>query len=757
MAVAALVAGYRKRFGGVPRMASGGAIPPSVTFPTSRLATRVYVALGANLTDDYLTWNWLDITQRVRHDLGITITVGRGDERGQVTPSRCQIKIDNNDGAFCRHNPLSPYFELLSLNTPIWIQLDPGSGFVDRYFGFVNDWPTTWADESGNDAFVTIQCTGVMGRLTQGNVLRSPVYRSISGFTPGALKPLAYWPMEDNSGSTQFASAIPGVAGAAPAGTVTYAANSDLPGSSSLPTLAAGTTVTFPVPTYTITNAWVVHLVINVPSAPGSDTVLASVITDVGDIVQYDLLIRPSAASLVLRGYNAAGTTLITATLLLDGSTSANPLPADFYGNTWAVRIVEKINVDSPTDVLGFLFLSSISGDTAQAVDTITGTASTAVEVKLWSYTATNGISFGHVAVHADAAFIQVGSVTAEALASVGALSGWSGEQGHERVKRLCREEGITARTLAASSAAMGAQGSGTLLAELRACEAADQGFLFEEKFGVAFQSLSERYNAPVALNLDFASKHIAGVPVPADNTQRLINKFTSGRTGGSSATAEQRDGPLGTTKSGVFEGSTTINVESDNQLQSHAGMKVRLGTVNEVRWPQLAIRLHRTPDLIPGWLAALLGARLNVANPPNPLSSATIDAFLEGYTERWDPVSWVAALNTSPASPYDVAVAGDSTTAGAWLQTGVNTQLAADVASGATSLTVTIDGPLFSTSAADLTYSPLSLIVGGEIMPVSAISGGTSPQTFTVTRTLAKNHLAGASVQVYRPLIAAY
>lgn len=747
---------FKRRFG--PGPFTAGEILP-VTFPTSVLETRVYIALGADLTASYLTWNWLDITDRCRHDLGISLTVGRGDERGQVTPSRCTIKIDNNDGAFCRLNALSPYFELLSLNTPIWIQVDAGSGFADRYFGYINDWPTTWADESGTDAFVTIQCTGVMGRLAVGQVLRSPVYRSISGYTPGSLKPIAYWPMEDGANSSQFASAIPGVAAVPPIGTVTYAANSDLPGSGALPTLAAGTTVTFPIPSYAITNAWVAHLVVNVASDPVTDTVLASVITGgEGTVVQYDLLIRPSSATLMLRGYDSTGASLVATELPLDGSGPANPLPADFYGNSWSVRICEKINESAPTEILGVVFLSGSDSDTvAQSAISVTATPSTASIVKLWSYAATNGIAFGHVGLHADAAFIAAGSVTTDVLASVGSLGGWAGEQAHERVKRLCREEGITAQALAGSSAAMGPQGSGTLLAELRACEAADQGFLSEYQFGVAFQALSERYNAPVVFDLDFDLGHIAGVPVPADNTQRLVNRFTSSRSGGSSATAEKQDGPLGTGKSGVFEGSASANVETDNQLQPHAGWKVWLGTVSEVRWPQLGIRLHRSPDLIPGWLSMALGKRINVANPPSPLPSATIDAVLEGYSERWDEVSWVAALNTSPASPYDVGIAGDSTTPASWLASGVDTQLAAELASGATSMSVTIDGPLFSTSAADLDYSPLSLRLGGEIVAVSAIAGGSSPQTFTVTRTLAKTHPAGTPVEVYHPLIAAY
>ncbi len=715
---------------------AGGEVLP-VTFPSAPLSTRVYIALGADLTADWRSWNWLDITDRVRHDLGITVTVGRGDERGQVTPSKCTIKLTNDDGYLVRRNPFSPYFGLLTPNTPIWIQLDPGSGYVDRYHGYVNEWPTTWADESASDTYVTIQCSGVMRRLTQGQVLRSPVYRSIIGRTPTALQPIAYWPMEDGSGSTQFASAIPGVSGRSPAGSVSYAADSDLEGSDPLPTFSNGASVTFQVPEYDITNAWMVQLVVNVPSDPGADTVLARFETgNEGAIARYDLVISPTPppSAIGVRGYGPTGNLVAEVYVFLDGTGPANPLPADFYGRPWSVRFLEKLLGVSDSAIV--IFLSGQDGNHTNGAGSASSAPSTIRSITPIAHPATHGVTFGHVAVHADAGLAAVGAITTDVIASVGALGGWNGEQAHERIKRLCREEGIQAQALAGRSAAMGPQGSGTLLAELRACEAADQGVLYEHEFGFGYQALSERTTLPVHLDLDFDAGHIAGVPQPADDEQRLVNRFTASRPGGSSGTAELDTGTLGTDPGGpgIHPGSASVNVETDNQLVPYAGWKVHLGTVDEDRWPQIGIRLHSTPDLIPAWLSAPFGARINVANPPSQMNPYTIDAIVEGKTERWDEITWVAALATSPASPYQIGVAGDSTTGGSWLQTGRDTQLLDELATGGTRVTSVIDGPLFSTSAADIALSPLSIVVDGrEIMPVSSI---TSVVADTFTRT---------------------
>jgi hypothetical protein len=130
------------------------------------------------------------------------------------------------------------------------------------------------------------------------------------------------------------------------------------------------------------------------------------------------------------------------------------------------------------------------------------------------------------------------------------------------------------------------------------------------------------------------------------------------------------------------------------------------------------------------------------------------IDAILEGYTERWDQRSWVVSLNTSPARPYQVGAAGDSTTSGAWAQTS-DAVLAEDLDTTETAIDITSTDDW---SNADPGGEPLA--IGGEVVALTAVSGSAPNWKLTVTRSVngtVKSHSAGASVRVHRPLVAVY
>jgi hypothetical protein len=77
---------------------------------------------------------------------------------------------------------------------------------------------------------------------------------------------------------------------------------------------------------------------------------------------------------------------------------------------------------------------------------------------------------------------------------------------------------------------------------------------------------------------------------------------------------------------------------------------------------------------------------------------------------------------------------------------------LAADIGTSDTSISVATSNSadLWTT---DSTQFPFTVVVDGETWTVTAISGASSPQTFTVTRsanTVVKTHTAGAAVHLY-------
>ncbi len=105
--------------------------------------------------------------------------------------------------------------------------------------------------------------------------------------------------------------------------------------------------------------------------------------------------------------------------------------------------------------------------------------------------------------------------------------------------------------------------------------------------------------------------------------------------------------------------------------------------------------------------------------------------------------------FNCVPGSPYDI-LALDDTVMGR-LDSDTTTLHDTTINSTATSFQVDIgDGTLWTTSAGDW---PVLIKMSGEVMSVGAISGTTSPQTFSsVTRSVngvVKGHTTGEQIHV--------
>lgn len=732
--------GYRSRYRGIPGVALAGPLSP-VTYPQTKLVTRVEIAPGADLTADTAAWSWVDITQWVRHDLGISTVVGRRDQAGTVDPQKATLKLDNRDGRFTRRNPLSPYYGQLTRNTPIRIGVDPGSGVAYRHFGFVNEWPKRW-DRSGNDSTVTIQCGGLLRRLQRARSLRSPMFRTMAGVTAADVMPLAYWPGEDESQSTVVASGLVGGAPMTTSGDISFSSYSDLAGSQPILTLGADSALFGTVPSYTDVGKWFFNLSISVPSEPASSTVLMTVNVTGGSIAQWRLTLVPGSPSqLEWQAYNSAGVALVDVNeiLALDGSGGGKPTEADFYGRPFMLVLGSVQRTGSIVGASAGITDGSVNPTVGGFQNT--GTHSTLKSFRITSAAGTAGFSVGHIGIFTDAAFAEASGSRQNASA----LLGHAGEMAHERMVRVCREEGIPFHCVAAESAPVGPQQTGSIVEVLRDAERADMGVLYEHEFGLGYRALSEYYNDPVQLPLDFDAGHVGDPPEADDSDLKFRNQWTVTRSGGSSYT--YRD-PNYSDVEGLSEGSATVNVETDEQVPVVAGWMVHRDTVDEDYWTGLKLRFSRAPDIIPTWTSLPFGARLTVANPPSQADPGDVDAVIEGWTERWDQVQWEATLNTSPASVYRILEL-DSAVLG-WLDSDTST-LTADISDSATSISVTTTAAELWTTSAD--EYPTDIIVGGEVMTVTAVTGGSSPQTFTVVRSvngITKSHLAGAEVHAH-------
>lgn len=619
-----------------------------MAFPDTALDVKVEISPGADLTADPTTWTWTDITSSVRLRDGISITVGRPDEAARVDPSTCRLRLDNRTGNFTPRNPLGAYYGSLARNTPLRVQVNPGSGYVTRFSGFVSAWPPRW-DKSGRDASVPIEANGILRRLGQGNApVRSPYRRSI--MSPVNTGMLAYWPCEDDSDADQAASAIPGQPGMTVAGTVDFGDAAPALsttgvrrfGTMPLPDLTGGGSLTGVVPAGSSSpTAWAVQFFsqsVDFGSGVSNALTIASWRTPGGTYERWELHQDQSAGgSTTLRAIDSSG---VSTDLIVLSGVIVGP---DHY-------TIDAIQSGSNIDVrLWFAtFLEgsfSGAGTLAQITEFSANPNRTVIDPA-------DEFIIGH---------IRVWDHISPPKMTITEVLGWSGtastapETATDRLTRLCVEDGISLSMPTVSAefeTAMGSQPDGTALELYQQCADADQGVLHEDGFGLAYVPRQHRYNRAVDLALDFDLGQVAEPPEPADDDQQLRNEWKVKRPSGSSATARDQDS---VDRYGLYDDEAEVRLDSDSQLAPHAQWRVHLGTVDEMRWPRIDINLAASPELVNAWLVCDVQSRVTAVHPPDEVAGDDIDVIIEGWTEFLGFKDWDVSLNTSPASPWDV------------------------------------------------------------------------------------------------------
>lgn len=707
MSLASRWAAWLQRTGGVVGVTASGPLA-QVTFPATPLRCLVEIAPGADLTADPSTWSWMDITHWVRHDLGISTRVGRPDQAGQVDASSATLKLDNTDGRFSRRNPTGPYYGRLTLNTPIRMAVDPGSGMAYRYHGYVNSWPKRW-DRSGTDSTVTITCGGSLRRLGRGQSLRSPMYRTII-----AEDPVHYYAIEDPAGTTAALSSLPNSRDRSLrlfGGSIGWRTVDSPPGGSGASMCARINDGTLRIDPATAA-PWAFEFGVLRPTNGSADSVgICSLNYFVDGVL--------------------SGTTV---SILEDTDVTAR----DWYhylvtgsqdGANYQIRLwrngLERTGITA-AGTLGAL--DRVQFNSAPALLTAAG------DVAVTQFAIYDNVSIDPV-VHSDA------------------LQAYAGEQAHVRIARLCAEEGVPFHGVAASSPTLGPQSTGKLLNALREAEKAGMGVLYEHEFGLGYKAINEYYNQSVLMALDFDRRHVGDPPEPADDDLRLRNQWAIARANGSTSTVQDTD--FDETQ-GLYDGYDTVNVQEDAQLDDQAGWRVHRDTVDEDYWTGILLRFHSTPDVITGWTTLPFGSRVTISNPPPQCEPGDIDVVVEGWAERWDTVSWEATLNTSPASTYSVGVYGDAVKR----YGSAYTTLAEDLDTTETGVDVTVAAGKVGwvTTASHPAVFPFDVVIGGEQMTVAGIvdNGGNS-YTFTVTRsvnTVVKTHSSGDGVRLWTPAV---
>jgi hypothetical protein len=723
------VAWWRRTHRGLWRGSPPAQSDTSVPFPQGRLPIAV---------DLLLFGNWLDVTGYVyqRETSAVTVTRGKSPEATRADPSVVALQLNNRDGRFSPRNPLGVYYGQIGRNTQLRVRV----GNDVRGVGEVTAWPSQW-DTTGTDVWVQVEASGVLRRLGQGATpLRSTLYRGLIVRTDLA----AYWPCEDGADSTSIASATGGPPMAV-TGAPTYATTTGIASSAALPLVSTskwrGT-----VPTYTGTGVVEARMLL---APPAGGTVNGAVVARfgcTGTAVRWDVVYTTAGAgTLNLKAYDSAGA------LLADSG--AGPVGLNGVNNYLLVRLYTSgadINYDIYTYGLGTNFATGTSGTL------LANTVSRATTVDVNPNGTMVDVTVGHISVES----VKTTGIVSQALQDI--VNAYVGETAGARIQRLCGEEAVDFAAPdgvdLAGSVVMGAQLPGKLLDLLTECSDADLGILYEPRtfLGLAYRTRESLYNQDAAVTLDYASGDLSAFDF-TDDDLNVRNDVTVTRVGGSSARAVLETGPLSVLDPpdgvGRYDTAITINVRYDTTLNDQANWRLHQGTVDELRFPRIAVQLARanfTADYAALIVPLDIGDRVDVDSPPAWMPPDTVTQLAVRFVETLTPFLRGIDMAGAPASPYVVAVADSFA-----VYSSDGSCLATPVDTTQTTFTVsTPSGPLWMTLADWISSgsAPFYISVGGETMLVNqdGTSGSTSPQTFTVTRSIngvVKQHLAGEAV----------
>lgn len=630
---------------------------------------------------------------------------------------------------------------------PVVVSVDNVRVKVPLYSGEISDMPAGW-DISGNFVTANVVSGGPLRRLGQARALQSTLRRGY--LRDLAYPPIAYWPCEDAVGSNYLAAAIGNQQMFFTSGLPTLAALAPFDSSDPLPALnfSAWTAL---VPTYTGGRCQVRFLV-SIPSGGlglGLRRLMVIALGG-GTISEFSIFVDGVAGDVWVIVYDRTGTFIYNSGPV-DGTVGV-PMQVAFE---WEQTAPGTVNVNLLTLVPGASAVSYIGASGANMPGTQTVGAATKIVIDP-DVLMPETVAIGHISFHTS-------SQTLLNLSSQ--INAWKGETALARVIRLGNEERYPVSYIGTPSEAMpmGQQDSITLTKLIYECAAADLGELYEARgeTGLVYRSRTSLYNQSAAITLDYGDGQLSESLVSVDDDQYLRNDVTVSRAGGSSGRYELASGRLSVLPpedggSGRYDAAVTVNVYDDTQLQNIAGWLVNLGTVDEARYPVINLDLANSHLVGAGFQDAVLdleiGDRLVITNPKPGQTADSITQIIVGSEIVMRRFEFRVKLNCVPESPYQVGVIDDAVKR----LDSDHTTLAADITSSATSFTAAISaGALWTTVAGDL---PFDIKVGGEVMTVGAVSGTSSPQTFSsVTRSVngvVKAQTAGTAVHVAYPFI---
>ncbi|KOX13343.1 hypothetical protein ADK67_44240 [Saccharothrix sp. NRRL B-16348] len=621
---------------------------------------------------------------------------------------------------------------------PIVFSIDNFTVMSPRFAGEVSNFPTD-SDVSNEDRYSAIEAAGILRRLGQGtSPLRSTLRQGIPDVAGTNLK--AYWPCEDGKTATSVASGIPGYPAMVVTGSPDFGEYDEFDSTEPLP-LVRGSTWVGDIPEYTLSGALDVRFIVTVPDAGWGENVRLIEIETMGSAHRISL------------SYNSAGDTATLTVNGRDGSTLYDVTAVGFAMSGekmfWYLRFSQNgANIDAEWGYSAYDALPGVSLGVTTTINNQTVGAATRVTVNPFQSATFDEATMGHIWVRNNGGPL---GVTITDL-----FQAYRGERALDRMIRLCEANGIPltyVESEADDTTEMGTQRVETLLEQLRECESTDGGTLFESRgvLGLTYRTRRSLYSQAAALTLDVANNDLAHPFRPVEDDTNTVNDVEAKNINGSSAREELSTGRMSVQDYpdgvGRYDSRFDLNVYRDVELRDHASWRLSKGTVDEARWPDVRVDLDSPQG------AALKNALLDLDIDDKVVIENTsavgvydpVSQLARGTSESFVNHRGMFNVTAAPASPYEIAVLDSSEYV---LDSGSST-INEDLTTTETDVTVV------TTYAQDLwttTEEPFDIVIGGEIMTVTAVTGSTSPQVYTVTRSVngvVKTHSSGAEVHV--------
>lgn len=614
-----------------------------------------------------------------------------------------------------------------------------------RFHGEVSAWPPKW-DYAASDVYTQIQASGVTRRISQGSPAADSVLKRYNRTLSGGAAPFAYWACEDGSSSTQIGATIGNAMSVT--GSPTLAADSSFFCSSAIPTLN-GSTWQVDMPrtsvTPTVNN---LKFLLSIPSGGDTNNSVIARYYTTGTIVQLDLAY----------GTGSSGSFTLTG-LKNDGSQAFSlVLAAGINGKNLLVSMMLTKNSTSVDYAIDWLD-QAVPGFS----DGSGGTVSSASVGKITRAV----INPGGLLTGCGVGHIMAGSVN-DLSTYIDPFDAYAGETASARLTRICVEEGLASRIYGYpdNTQAMGAQTPMTVTDIIQQVEDTDRGMLYEPRqvLGIGYRTRESIENQAATVTLSYSAGDLGTDSTtaiePTDDDQFTRNDVTITRANGSSGRQTLTSGTLSVAAPpngvGTYDYSTTLSLYEDSQAINLAGWILHVGTIDEPRYPVIPVNLLTANPQYYTIQAVDQGDFLDVTIPVTVtwLPPGDIKQIIAGTREQFGGFDFTIQFNCVPEKPYETGVVGSGAATDNRVDTDGST-LHAGCTSAATSVTVdttvltTQALFLWTTAAADF---PFDIMVGGEQMTVTNITGSSSPQTFTVTRSVngvVKAHSSGEAVNV--------